>query len=119
MPIVPSSKIHKVRGITSEQNELIRKFMQGAIYSWIKSQNGAAFAVRDLVGGVNSDWTGTPLYALYKKHRDTGKNIDAAITGAGIDLGWIVKSVLAVDKRTFKAAKKGMVSSYTLIHPTP
>jgi len=113
MALVPSSKVRKVRGISPAQNEQITNYMQGAIYGWIKSHKSTKFAVRDLVGGVNFDWSGTPLYALYKKHRDAGKNVDAAITGAGIDLGWIVKGLLTSDKRAFKAGKKGLVRGYT------
>lgn len=115
MALIPSSKIHKVRGITVEEKELIKNYMQGAIYTWIKRDRETPFAVRDLVGGINNDWTGTPLIALYKKHRTAGKDSSAAIAGAGVDLGWIVKEVLASDKRAFKVKKRGLVSSYSWI----
>jgi len=115
MALLPISKIHKVRGITVEEKELIKNYMQGAIYTWIKSDPKKPFSVRDLVGGINNDWNGTPLIALYKKHRTAGKDSVAAMAGAGVDLGWIVKDVLASDKRTFKAKKRGLVSSYNWI----
>src|SRR5262249_34932596 len=87
-------------------------FIQGAVYCWVKDRKGEQFAVRDLVGGDNRDWTGTPLDALYAKHIGQGKAGEVAIEAADRDLGWLVKSVLAEDRRTFEASKGGLVSVY-------
>ena len=73
--------------ITDEQREAIAHFMQGAIYSWAKNRPNEPFAVRDLMGGENFFWDGTPLIVLYEKHIALGKSNDAAIEDAAKDLG--------------------------------
>src|ERR1039458_893183 len=86
--------------------------MVGYPYSWVKNRKGKKLAVRDLVGGENFEWKGTPLYVLYQKHIDAGKDNESAIKSAARDLGWLVKTVLSEDKRTFEAGKGGLVSTY-------
>ncbi len=49
---------------------------------------------------------------LYDKHIKAGKDDELAIKAAGIDLGWIVKSLLAADRRTFVVVKEGLVNQY-------
>ena len=86
--------------------------MQGAVYSWIKNTENKPFAVRDLMGGENTDWTYTPLKVLYLKHINSGKDSDSALTSAAIGLGWLVKSMLSEDKRRFKIGDAGKANSY-------
>lgn len=74
MAIKPESELREVYGIDDFQKALIKAYMQGAIYSWVKNKKGELFAIRDLVGGENYEWAGTPLYALWEKHI-YGKNI--------------------------------------------
>jgi len=112
MAITPCSELREVRGISEIEKSLIKSFMQGAIYCWVKNRKDELFAVRDLMGGENFDWRGTPLQALYRKHIDAGKNDEAACEAAAKDLGWLVKSVLVEDKRTFLANKAGLVNVY-------
>ncbi len=112
MALSPPSKLRDVHGIDDAQKRLIKAFMHGAVYCWVKNRKAEPFAVRDLMGGENYHWQGTPLYALYQKHRDAGKDNDSAVEAAARDLGWLVKTVLAEDKRTFEASKSGLVSSY-------
>jgi hypothetical protein len=113
------SDLRDVYGITDEQKSHIKAFMQGAVYCWVKNRQGEPFAVRDLMGGENFEWQGTPLYALYEKHIDGGKDNDSAIESAAKDLGWLTKTVLSDDKRTFEAGKAGLVSSYRWIGNEP
>lgn len=67
------------------------------------------------MGGDNFNWHGTPLYYLYEKHIAKGKAEEAAIDEAGKDFGWILKSVLAEDKRIFDSCDKGLVKGYKWI----
>ncbi len=113
------SELRDVHGITDLEKLLIKTFMQGAIYCWVKNRMGEPFAVRDIMGGENFEWEGTPLYALYLKHINGGKDNDSAIESAAKDLGWITKTVLSDDKRTFEAGKAGLVSSYRWIGNEP
>jgi len=119
MTLIPDSELRETHGISDEQKALINSFMQGAVYCWNKNRSGEPFAVRDLMGGENFDWNGTPLQALYEKHISAGKEHEEAIGAAAKDLGWLVKSVLARDKRTFEAGKEGLVSSYRWIGNEP
>ena len=113
------SRLRDVRGISDTDKALIKAFMQGAVYSWVKNRKGEQLAVRDLVGGENFEWMGTPLYVLYEKHINAGKSIKPAIKAAAIDLGWLVKTVLSQDKRTFEAGKGGLVSTYRWVGNEP
>ena len=45
-----------------KQEAEIYSFLQGAVYCWCKNFNDKEFALRDLMGGENFEWTGTPLY---------------------------------------------------------
>ena len=115
----PPSDLREVHGITDEQRAAICHFMQGAIYSWAKNRPNEAFAVRDLMGGENFFWEGTPLIMLYEKHIALGKSYDSAIEDAAKDLGWLVKSVLSNDKRTYTVEKAGLVNSYAWVGNEP
>ena len=119
MALNPPSELRTVTGITEHEQELIEAYMQGAIYSWVKNRRDESFAVRDLVGGENFDWDGTPLIVLYEKHINEGKSNTSAIESAAKDLGWIVKSVLNGDKRTFIASKAGLVNHYRWVGNEP
>lgn len=112
MSLILDSDLRDVHGIDDDTKAQIKAFIQGAIYCWVKNRKGQPFAVRDLVGGENGNWSGTPLRALYQKHIEQGKGADVANDAAGRDIGWLVKSVLADDKRTLKTEKDGRVNSY-------
>ena len=115
MALLKSSKLRKNFGIPSDDLKAIKNFLQGAVYCWVKNRKGEFFAAQDLMGGINKDWNGTPLFCLYKKHIAKGKTKKAAIAEAGKDLGWILKSVLAEDKHIFKSCNKGLVKGYKKI----
>jgi hypothetical protein len=115
MSLEPESELREVSGIDEDQRIAIRNFMQGAIYCWVKNRMDEPFAVRDLVGGENTDWSRTPLQGLYEKHIGLNKEEDAAFEDAAKDLGWLVKSLLANDRRRFSVRKSGLVNSYNWI----
>lgn len=119
MALSPDSELRDVYGISDTEKTLVKAFMQGAIYCWIKNRKEEAFAVRDLMGGENFDWSGTPLQVLYDKHASAGKDDESACEAAAKDLGWLVKAVLAEDKRTFVAGKAGLVNSYYWVGNEP
>jgi hypothetical protein len=110
--LLEPSELRAVSGVGPADLVKINSFIQGAVYAWVKNRRDEWFAVRDLVGGENRDWSGTPLQVLYDKHTEQGKDDGSASDAAARDLGWIVKSVLHEDKRTFEVAKAGLVNSY-------
>ncbi|MGB4407952.1 MAG: hypothetical protein WBI82_13905 [Sphaerochaeta sp.] len=84
---------------------LIKAFVQGAVYCHCNiSARGTKFAARDLFGGDNYYWEGTPLFALYKWHKVN--NASDPVTMAGKDIGWVLLDVLAEDKRHFSKSKE-------------
>ncbi len=102
--LADDSEIRDVHGITDEQKQRILDFLQGAVYSWCKNRKDEWFAARDLLGGDNYYWQGTPMIALYEKSED--------VEQAGKDAGWLLKRVLNDDKRTFEVSTDGRVKIY-------
>lgn len=112
MALTEISELRDVHGIDPSQKAAIKAFIQGTVYCWCKNRKGEQFAARDLMGGENFEWSGTPLIALYEKHVSQGKDVNASIDAAGRDLGWLLKTVLAEDKRTFEATQRALVAAY-------
>ncbi len=119
MTLEPDSEVREVHGIGTRDRDLIKTFLQGAVYSWVKNRSGEQFAARDLVGGENFEWDGTPLFVLYRKHMDLGKSHESAIEDAGKDLGWLLKAVLSEDKRTFEVGRSGLTAGYRWVGNEP
>ncbi len=115
MSLEPFSQINNVRGITSEQERRIKDFFQGAVYCWCKNRKNEWFSVRNLMGGDNFDWHGTPMQCLYEKHIKDGKSEEDAIKSAGIDSGWILKKVICNDSRAFRTEIRELVRHYRWI----
>ncbi|MDR0734011.1 MAG: hypothetical protein LBF08_08165 [Dysgonamonadaceae bacterium] len=102
--LVQESEIREVYGITEEQKQRIMDFLRGAVYCWCKNRKDEWFAARDLLGGDNFYWQGTPMLALYEKSED--------VEQAGKDAGWLLKRVINNDKRRFETTKKDFVRQY-------
>ncbi|GMO40432.1 MAG: hypothetical protein Pg6C_01260 [Treponemataceae bacterium] len=114
-----NNAVRKVSGITPPEEQRILDFLQGAVYCWCKNRLGDWFSMRDLMGGVNRDWNGTPLFALYNNHIKDGKSLDEAFERAGKDGGKILKKVIADDnKLKFETKKDERIRKYRLIEET-
>jgi hypothetical protein len=106
MAIIPFSQLRAVNGIFDPELHDIKVFMRGAVYCWMKNHPTDWFAVHDLVGGLINDWEGTPLRKLRDMHDATHPgNERAAHDQAGRDLGWIVKSMLHAEERSFRTRR--------------
>lgn len=115
MAIIPESELREPSVVEDDERELIDAFMQGAIYSWVKNRPNEPFAVRDLIGGINTNWSQTPLQILYDRHFKSKKNDNEAFDAAAKDLGWIVKTLLSKDRRLFEVDNSGYVNTYKMI----
>lgn len=115
MTIRPESELREPSNLGSNDRDLIRAFMQGAIYCWVKNQPNKPFAVRDLVGGLNTNWNQTPLQVLYDRHINAGRAEEVAFDMAAKDIGWIVKTLLSEDRRIFQVDNSGFVNTYRMI----
>lgn len=109
MTLSVESKIHRVYGLSEKERDLAKAYLLGAVYCWCKNRKDEWFSLRDLVGGDNCQWSGTPLMPIYVKHKGVAED---AVKEAGKDTGWLLKRVLNDDQRTFESKKEGMVKHY-------
>ena len=109
MSLDTETTLRTVSGISESETQRIKDFLQGAIYCWCKNRKGEWFSLRDLMGGDNFYWQGTPLLCLYLKHED--KNEDPT-KEAGKDAGLLLKSVISADKRMFSTRKQELIRQY-------
>lgn len=94
-------RIIQVRGLQKKDLLEMEKFLQGLVYTFCKQRGSEKFFLRDLLGGENFYWQGTPMFLLYKRQLDTGKSKQEAFRQAAKDAGKILKIVLDKDKREF------------------
>lgn len=112
MSLINPSQLRNVSGISDTEKKAITNFLQGAVYCWCKNKKEEWFSIRDLMGGDNYYWEGTPLLPLYTKHENQGKSWQDSVKDAGKDCGWLLKNVIADDKRTFETKKEDLVRKY-------
>lgn len=109
MTLTPTSQVREVTGISGSAQLAIRLFLQSAVYCWCKNRPKEWFSLRDLMGGENYYWEGTPMIALYRKHEATSSD---AVKSAGQDGGWLLKSVIDADSRAFETREANMIREY-------
>jgi hypothetical protein len=115
MALSPSSQVRDFHRLTADQKARIRDFLQGAFYCWCKNRPNEWFSLRDLMGGANTLWGGTPLFPLYQKYHPVAD----AVERAGQDGGWLLKKVIADDARTFETREAELIRQYRWIqNPT-
>ena len=113
MALTPPSQVRDVHGLTPDEITRIRDFLQGAVYCWCKNRPSEWFSLRDLMGGENYHWQGTPLFALFQKHHPD----PAAVKLAGQDGGWILKRVITDDTRSFETREAEQIRQYRWVQP--
>ncbi|MBR2091064.1 MAG: hypothetical protein IJ905_12100 [Fibrobacter sp.] len=104
----PNEEIRDVWCISEEEKQRILDFFQGAVYCWCKNRMGEHFSLQILMGGENFFWEGTPLIKLYEAKKGTADPVKEAAKCAG----WLLKRVLADDKRVFDSEIEGLTKSY-------
>lgn len=116
MSITPSTPVREVTGLTTPQKERICDFLQGAVYCWCKNRRDEWFSLRDLMGGENYYWSGTPMLVLWTKHN--GVSVDP-VKEAGKDGGWLLKRVLDRDPRAFETRDGAFIREYRWLSSVP
>lgn len=111
-----NNRIYNVLGIEKDR-KTIETFLKDCIYDWCKHYGEKEFAARDLVGGDNWDWNGTPLQALYDKYKKAGKSHGDAFDAAAKDAGKLLKKVIEEDTRNFISID-GYTKSYRWVKET-
>ena|ERR1700733_11683990 len=109
MTLVPQSDLRTIGGISDDEITAIRNFLQGAVYCWCKNRPDEWFSLRDLMGGENTRWAGTPLLALYEKHEGSSED---PVLQAGQDGGWLLKRVISEDLRRFETREAYRIREY-------
>ena len=96
-----------------EQFELqrMRDYLLGAVQAWCRDRHGEWFAARDLLGGANYYWQGTPLYPLFTYYQQFGDD-DYAVTQAGRAAGRLLKRVLIEDEKRTYETRQGYTREY-------
>lgn len=116
MIINGNKTIRKVSGLTEERKkEVCRWFLREKISTWYNNSKNEWFALKDLVGYQYSDWSGTPLEDIYKKHKaldkleviskkhKTQEEIEQHVrSAAAIDAGWLLKKAIQEDEQYFE-----------------
>lgn len=110
MTLTTENTLYTVTGITDAHRDSAIDFLQGAVYCWCKNRPDEWFALRDLMGGDNTLWAGTPLMPIYNKHNHLSD--DEAFTAAAKDAGWLLKHAIVNDSRIFDTEKNGIVRQY-------
>ena len=96
-----SIKTHRggsIRGVEPEQIQRMLDFLFGAVRARCADCEGLQFAARDLLGGANYFWEGTPMEVLYEKYIREGYSSDDAVKMAGKSAGHLLKRVLIEDR---------------------
>ena len=110
MALTKDGTLYAVTGISDSDLHAALHFLQGAVYCWCKNRPEEWFALRDLMGGENTYWSGTPLMPIYNKHSHLSD--EQAFEAAAKDAGWLLKHVIASDARLFDTDKPDVVRKY-------
>lgn len=117
----PVESAKQIDSISKTEMKKIQDYLQGCVYTWCNKKGKEPFCAADFVGGSNKDWKGTPPHTLFSSRLEQYRReysqeseeqiVARAFDQAGIDLGWILKSVLIKDKRSF-TTHEGFHSAY-------
>ena len=111
--IIGDSSYMNVHGFTDRELQRMRDYLLGAVQAWCKERHGKWFAARNLLGGENYYWQGTPLMRLYEYYMEqSDEDSEYAVRQAGRAAGHLLKRVLIEDpKRTYET-RQGYTREY-------
>lgn len=102
-----------VRGFNDDELQRMRDFLLGAVWVWCRDRKGKWFAARDLLGGANYHWDGSPLIRLYNYYMaKSGGNDNYSVQQAGRAAGHLLKRVLKDDTQRVYETRKGYTREY-------
>lgn len=93
--------------------EAAKIYIKGAVHCFCKNNPSEKFSARTLFGGENRDWNDTPLQKIYDYY--AGNNANDAVNRAAVDVGWLLKTVLAEDKKWTYNEINGYIKEYRKI----
>ena len=111
--IINDSSYKNVGGFTDDDTREMRAFLLGAVHVWCRDRHGEWFAARDLLGGANFFWQGTPLISLYDHYlEESDGDGDYAVQQAGRAAGHLLKRVLIDDTKRRYETRQGYTREY-------
>jgi hypothetical protein len=117
MTLIPPSEVRDVSSVNAAEKDRIRDFLQGAVYCWCKNRPDEWFSLRDLMGGDNFYWQGTPMLPLYDYYFGNGRTSEQSVDQAGKDGGWLLKRVITDDQRNFETREQHQIREYHWLRP--
>ena len=111
--IVGELSYKKVHGFSDGELQRMRDYLLGSVQAWCRDRHGEWFAARDLLGGANFNWQGTPLQPLYVYYMERSNHDDAySVKQAGRAAGHLLKRVLIEDSKRTYETHKGYTRQY-------
>lgn len=109
-----------VRGYTDdEQNAAIVKLLTRMYNAVLNVAPDRPFTLRDVVGGHNRDFAGTPLQIIYDKYLIEYGDRQTAYSKTARDVGWFLIRALDEDERVFMSeyvySKGKRLRAYSLV----
>lgn len=111
--VIEDSSYRNVHGFTDREIQRMLDYLQGAVQVWCLDLHGEWFAAKDLLGGANYYWQGTPLMRLYEYYMEQcDQDSDYFITQAGRSAGHLLKQVLVKDTKRRYETRQGYTREY-------
>lgn len=102
-----------VHGFSEREIQRMLDYLQGAVQVWCRDRHGEWFAARDLLGGANYYWQGTPLIRLYEYYMEqSDEDDDYSVRQAGRAAGHLLKRVLVEDTKRRYETRQGYTREY-------
>ena len=110
-----SGRIYNISADLPQQEiEMAKAYIRDAVITFCQNNPGQSFAVRDLFGGENRDWRGTPLQAIYEYHAAAGAANPR--DNAGKDVGKLMKIVLSKEDGYYIQSQSGKTKLYRKVN---
>lgn len=89
--------------ICEEEANEIQEFITRLYNAVLNQSETIEFTLRDVLGGFNRDWNGTPLQKIYNVYFERINDRDITYQRAAREAGAFLKRALDKDERTFTA----------------
>ena len=116
--IIGDNNYREVWCAEEPEKQRMRDYLLGAVQAWCRDRHGEWFAARDLLGGANYYWQGTPLMPLYDYYLEYSDGDDeSAVREAGRAAGNLLKRVLIEDEKRTYETRQGYTREYRWVGP--
>ena len=111
--IIGEDSYRNVHGLLDSEIQRMLDYLQGAVQVWCRDRHGEWFAARDLLGGANYYWQGTPLMRLYEYYMEQSDGDgEYSVIQAGRAAGNLLKHVLIEDSKRIYETRQGYTREY-------